>query len=150
MKRPVIIFVFSLLLLAAAAVSALAQDTMMAKPGEMAMDDKRPVVVFIRADWCPYCKKLEPKMASIIEQYGDKLKFVTLDITNNETTRKSASIANDAGLSKFFEANKKKASTVVIFKDKKQVYTTEHNTEEKDIKAAFDAALKDSMKKESM
>ena len=147
MKRSLIIFAFSLLIFTGVSVSA--QD--MAKPDNMSMDDHLPVVVFIRADWCPYCKKLEPKMAELQKQYSDRLKFVTLDITNGETSKKSESIAKDADVGEFFEANKKKASLVAIFKDKKQVYSTEHNTEDKDIKAAFDDALKGSMmQKESM
>lgn len=142
MKRSVIALTLCSLLFAIGAMSASAQD-MMAKSDNMTSDDKRPVVVFIRADWCPYCKELEPKMSKLVEQYGGKLKFVTLDITNTETTKKSAMIAKDAGLSEFFEANKTKASTVAILKDKKQVFATLHNTEQKDIVAAFYAAIKE-------
>lgn len=136
------IFAFSLLLLAVAVMSASAQE-MMAKPDNMISEDDRPVVVFVRADWCPYCKALEPKMSKLVEQYGNKLKFVTLDITNQAATEKSAMLAKEAGLAEFFEMNKTKASTMAIFKDKKKVYSLFHNSDEKEVAAAFEKALND-------
>lgn len=142
MKRSMMIFALSLLLLAAAVMSASAQE-MMAKPDMMMSDDKRPVVVFVRADWCPYCKELEPKMSKLVEQYGDKLKFVTLDITNKAATEKSAVLAKEAGLSEFFEMNKTKASTMVIFKDKTKIFTLYHSADEKEVAAAFEKAIKE-------
>jgi thiol-disulfide isomerase/thioredoxin len=142
MKRSMMIFALSLLLLAAAVMSASAQE-MMAKPDMMMSDDKRPVVVFVRADWCPYCKELEPKMSKLVEQYGDKLKFVTLDITNKAATEKSAVLAKEAGLSEFFEMNKTKASTMVIFKDKTKIFTLYHSSDEKEVAAAFEKAIKE-------
>ena len=66
MKRSIIALALCSLLLAVAAMSASAQD-MMAKSDNMMSDDKRPVVVFVRADWCPYCKELEPKMSKLVE-----------------------------------------------------------------------------------
>lgn len=146
MKRSVIVFSLFLLFMAVTALSVSAQGTM-AKSEKMMSDDGRPLVVFVRADWCPYCKKLEPKMSKFVEQYKDKVRFVTLDITNDEMTRKSATIAKDEGLDEFFDSNKTKASTIAIFKDKKQVYSTLHNTDQKDIAAAIDEVLKGEMKK---
>ncbi len=143
MKRTTIVFALYLLLLTVAAMSASAQE-MMAKPDNMMMsDDKRPVVLFVRADWCPYCKDLEPKMSKLVEQYGDKLKFVTLDITNKTATEKSTVLAKEAGLSEFFEMNKTKASTMAIFKGKEKVFTLYHSSDEKEVAAAFEKALKE-------
>lgn len=142
MKRLTIVFALFIMMFAAAAVSASAQE-MMAKPDNMMMDDKRPVVVFVRADWCPYCKDLEPKMAKLVEQYGEKLKFVTLDITNKAATERSAVLAKDAGFAEFFEMNKTKASTMVIFKDSKKVFTLYHSSDEKEVAAAFENAIKE-------
>ncbi len=142
MIRTTIVFALYLLIFTAVVMSASAQD-MMAKSDNMMLDDRRPVVVFIRADWCPYCKELEPKMSKLVEQYGDKLKFVILDITNQAATEKSAVIAKEAGLAEFFEMNKTKASTMAIFKDKKKVYTLYHNSDEKEVAAAFEKTLKE-------
>ena len=129
----------TLMLLAGMAVSASAQDAVM-KDHMMKSDDKKPVVAIVRADWCPYCKELEPKMAKLMEQYGEKLRFVILDITDAETTKNARATAKSAGLADFFEKNKTKPSTVAIFKDKKQVYSTVHNTRSADFIKAFEMA----------
>lgn len=129
----------SLFLLAGLAVSASAQDAMM-KDHMMKPDDKRPVVAIIRADWCPYCKELEPKMTKLMEEYGEKLKFVILDITDAATTKNAQVTAKSAGLDDFFERNKSKPSTVAIFRDKKQIFSTVHNTKTEDFIEAFNMA----------
>ena len=131
----------STFLLAGMAGSVSAQDAMM-KDHMMKSDDKRPVVAIVRADWCPYCTDLEPKMTKLMEEYGEDLNFVILDITNPETTNKARSTAKAAGLSDFFEKNKTKPSTVAIFKDKKQVFSTVHNTKTVDFIEAFKMAIK--------
>ncbi len=102
----------------------------------------KPTVVIIRADWCSACQKLEPEMMELMKQYGGKLNFVMLDVTNDETTAKAAAKAKSLGLSSFFEANKKTTSTVGIFKGKKQVYKTAMNFNKTDYVSAFDKALK--------
>ena len=138
--------VFAFLLLAGLTASVSAQDKMMDKmmKDDKAMSDsKNPVVVIIRADWCPYCKELEPKMAKLMEEFGEKLQFVVLDITNRETTEKAKAEAKTVGLSTFFEANRTKASTVAIFKDKKQIFSTIHNSDGKDFAKAFEMAVKE-------
>lgn len=142
MIRTTIVIALYLLIFTVGVVSASAQE-MIARSDNMMPDDQRPVVVFIRADWCPYCKKLDPKMAGLAEQYGDKLKFVTLDITNQAATERSVLIAKEADLAEFFEMNKTKASTLVIFKDKKKVFTLYHSADEKEVAAAFEKALKE-------
>jgi thiol-disulfide isomerase/thioredoxin len=129
------------ILLAGLTVSVTAQDQMM-KDGKAMLDSKNPVVVIIRADWCPYCRDLEPKMMKLMEQFGEKLNFVTLDITNRETTEKARSTAKMAGVAAFFEANKTKASTVAIFRDKKQVFSMIHNADGDDLSKAFEKAIK--------
>lgn len=142
MIRTTIVIALYLLIFTVGVMSASAQE-MIARSDNMMPDDQRPVVVFIRADWCPYCKKLDPKMAGLFEQYGDKLKFVTLDITNQAATERSVLIAKEADLAEFFEMNKTKASTLVIFKDKKKVFTLYHSADEKEVAAAFEKALKE-------
>lgn len=102
----------------------------------------KPTVVIIRADWCSACQKLEPEMMELMKQYGGKLNFVMLDVTNDETTAKAAAKAKSLGLSSFFEANKKTTSTVGIFKGKKMLYKTAENFNRADYVAAFDKALK--------
>lgn len=102
----------------------------------------KPTVVIIRADWCSACQKLEPTMMELMKEYGGKINFVMLDVTNDETTAKSEAKAKSLGLSKFFDANKKTTSTVAVFVGKKQTFKTAMNTNRSDYVAAFDKALK--------
>lgn len=102
----------------------------------------KPTVVIIRATWCSYCQRIEPSMMELMKQYDGKLKFVMLDVTDDESTAKAAATAKSLGVSKFFEANKKMTSTVAIFKGTSQVFKTVMNTNRDDYVAAFNNALK--------
>ena len=129
------------------AVNVAAQDDkMMGKKmdGQMMMMDKsRPTVAIIRADWCPACQKLEPTFKELVEQYKDRLNFVVLDVTTDEKAAESAKTAEELGIGKFFEANKKKTSTVVVFGEKNKVsFRTTHNYDREAYVKAFDDAIK--------
>jgi hypothetical protein len=78
----------------------------------------------------------------LMKQYGDKLNFVMLDVTNDETTAQAAAKAKSLGLSAFFEANKKMTSTVAVFKGKKQTFKTAKNYNRDEYVAAFNKAIK--------
>lgn len=103
---------------------------------------KSVTVVIIRADWCSACQKLEPVMMGLMKEYGGKINFVMLDVTNDETTTAAAAKAKSMGLSSFFEANKKMTSTVGVFKGKKQTFKTSMDANRSTYVAAFDNALK--------
>jgi thiol-disulfide isomerase/thioredoxin len=141
MKNFKMMLFVGLLLFAASAISASAQDNMM-HDHMMKVNPKNPTVAIIRADWCPYCRQLEPTMMDLMKEYEGKLNFVMLDVTNEETTAKAAAAAKSLGLTSFFEANKKKTSTVGIFKNKKQLFKTTNNQDRSAYVAAFDKALK--------
>ncbi len=78
----------------------------------------------------------------LMKQYGDKLNFVMLDVTNDETTAQAAAKAKSLGLSAFFEANKKMTSTVAVFNGKKQTFKTAKNYNRDEYIAAFNKAAK--------
>ena len=128
------------ILVAGMTISTSAQDKMMSQEAMMA-DAKKPVVAIIRADWCPYCTELEPKMTLLMQEYGDRLNFIILDITNRETAENAKTKAKAAGLASFFDSNKTKASTVAIFKGKKQIFSTIHNSDGDDLAKAFAKAV---------
>jgi thiol-disulfide isomerase/thioredoxin len=102
----------------------------------------KPTVVIIKAEWCSACQKVDPIMMDLMKQYGNKLNFVILDVTNDETTAQAAAKAKSLGLSSFFEANKKMTSTVAVFKGKKQTFKTAKNYNRSDYEAAFNKAIK--------
>ena len=103
---------------------------------------KRPTVAVIRAEWCSACQKLEPTMMELKSQYGDRIDFVILDVSDEEKTAESAAVARKLGLSKFFEENKQKTSTVVVLNaSRKVVFQTKQNFDREAYVKAFDEAL---------
>ena len=120
----------------------MAVTTVKTNPRAAVAAKTKPRVVIIRADWCSACQKLEPTMMGLMQEYGDKIEFVMLDVTNEATTAQAAAKAKSLGLSSFFEANKKSTSTVAIFKGKKSVFKTMKNFDKDAYVAAFDKALK--------
>ena len=103
---------------------------------------RRSTVAIIRADWCSACQKLEPTMMELKSQYGDRIDFVILDVTDDEKTAQSATVARKLGLGRFFEANKQKTSTVVVLSaSHKVVFQTMQNFNRDAYVKAFEDAL---------
>lgn len=141
MKKFLALAFFTTMFTALSAFNISAQEMM--KKDEMAMkEDKRPIVAVIKADWCSYCKRVDPVMMKLMEDYGEKLKFVIFDVTNEETTAEAAKTAESLGISDFFSKNKNKTSTVAVFKDKEVIYKTSNNKERNDYIKAFENVLK--------
>jgi thiol-disulfide isomerase/thioredoxin len=74
----------------------------------------KPVVVDIYASWCPACKNIAPTVSKIKQQYGNKITFVTLDVSNKASSAKAEAKAKQLGLSKFFAANKTQTGSLTI------------------------------------
>ena len=133
------------------ASTSFAQDSMkkdetmkkgaMMKSDDM-MDDKRPVVAIIAAEWCPYCKRIDPVVKDVMATYSEKLNFVMFDVTNEKTTAAAMQTAKKLGLTDFFNEYKSKTSTVAVLIDNKIVYKTSNNGKKEDYIKAFDKVLK--------
>ncbi|MGH9949737.1 MAG: thioredoxin domain-containing protein [Pyrinomonadaceae bacterium] len=120
-------------------------DKMMKDDGMMAMakfDESKPTVAIIRADWCPYCKKVEPVVADLKKEYGDKFNFVVFDVTDDKATAESKAHAKEIGMTEFFDDFKGKTSAVAVLKENKVVYKTFNNGKHEEYVKAFDKALK--------
>lgn len=125
------------LFVTAFAISTFAQDGMEKK--EM-MAEKKATVVVVRADWCPYCKKIEAYMPELMKEYGDKLEFVVFDITDEETTSASMKLAEEKGLADFFKDNKGAAATVAIIKGGEIKFKANKKTDRETYEKAFKKA----------
>lgn len=135
--------VFALVALAMTlAFSAFAQDKMDHQMDHHMEHPAKVTVAIIKAEWCKDCQKLGPTMAELIEQYKDRINFVVLDVTNDETTAQAAATARQLGITKFFEANKKNTSTVAVFGAKNKVlFQTAKNFDRDAYVRAFDDAI---------
>lgn len=45
----------------------------------------KPVLLEFWATWCPQCKALEPKLAAAARKYGDKVRFVAVAVSINQS-----------------------------------------------------------------
>jgi thiol-disulfide isomerase/thioredoxin len=88
---------------AAVTVTGSAQET-----------DKKPLVLVVYADWCPYCQNLKPVLALMNERYRGRIRYEVLDVTSEATTAKARERARSLGLEKFFDQNYVTTSLVVI------------------------------------
>lgn len=115
-----------------------------AQAQEMMKNDDRamPIVAVVKADWCTYCKRVEPVMMQLMKDYGEKLQFVVFDVTNDETSKAAIEKAEKLGLIQFFKEHKEKTSAVALLKDKKVHFKTFNNTNREDYVKAFESALK--------
>lgn len=129
-----------------AVFAILALATMMAIPA-FAKTNTKPTVVIIKAEWCSACQKLEPTMMELVKQYGDKLNFVILDVSNEEKLAEATATARRLGISRFFQENQQRTSTVAIFnKARRPVFQTIANFDRDAYVSAFDEAIAKSAK----
>ncbi|NOT46391.1 MAG: thioredoxin family protein [Acidobacteria bacterium] len=120
---------------------AMMKDDGMKHEGMM-KEDTRPIVAIVKADWCPYCKRIDPVVSGLMKDYSEKLHFVVFDVTDEKTIAASKEHADKLGMSKFFDEYKGKTSSVAVLKDKKILYKTSNNGEREDYVKAFEKALK--------
>ena len=147
-RLTMVVAIFSVL-----AIGVGAQDKMNGKMDDKMSGDKmgkmnnmmgnaKTTVAIIRADWCSACQKLEPTLSELKEQYKGRINFVVLDVTTDESTRQATATARKHGLAKFFAANKKKTSTVVVLDSKRKIlFKTDHNDNREAYVRAFDNAI---------
>ncbi len=72
----------------------------------LAGDDTNPLFVTITAKSCYSCQKLKPVVESLKESYSDRITFLTLDVSSKSSIDESREIADQYGVSDFFENNK--------------------------------------------
>ena len=122
--------------------SILALTVLIASAGIAKTKTKRPTVAIIRADWCTACQKLEPTMMELMNQYKDRIDFVMLDVTDDQKTAKAATDARKLGIGRFFQANKKNTSTVIVLSPAHKIlFHTAKNFDRDAYVKAFDDAI---------
>lgn len=56
-------------------------------------DESLPMFVEFGADWCAYCKKMQPVMEEIKEEYSGKINFEYIDIDENPEIAQSFGVS---------------------------------------------------------
>jgi thiol-disulfide isomerase/thioredoxin len=65
---------------------AAAVETLDGKPADLSTwVGKQPVLMEFWATWCPNCAQLEPHMKAMHTKYGDKVAFIGVAVSVNET-----------------------------------------------------------------
>jgi len=133
--------------LGSAAPSAKVQ-TLDGKDADLAQyTGKTPVLIEFWATWCPFCKELEPTLLDAAKKYGDKVKFVGVAVSVNESPKGVKAFVDKHKLpgDQFFDAKGNATGAfdvpatsyvVVINKAGKVVYTGQGG------KQNLDAAIK--------
>jgi thioredoxin 1 len=50
------------------------------------LQSDQPVLVDFGAEWCGPCKAIEPTLSALAEEYGDRMKFFSLDVDQARST----------------------------------------------------------------
>jgi len=102
-------------LLLAISLAAIAQTAVEETKHSSAQENiKKPLVLVVYADWCPYCQNLKPVLVLLNERYRGRIRYEVLDVTSKATTAKARERARALGLEKFFDENYVSTSLVVI------------------------------------
>lgn len=70
----------------------------------------RPVVVDFWAEWCPPCRVVSKHLAELAEEFGETLRFVTLNTDENPATTRAYQVMS--------------APTMLVFRDGQVVGST--------------------------
>ena len=98
-------------------------------------------VTITAGESCSACKSFEPVLQKLEDEYSGRVNFVRLDVSTREKIEEAKQIAQDNGLSNFFEENKglvpkvgilcpggEKAEKSFIGEIRKEVYESALNT----------------------
>lgn len=74
----------------------------------------KPVVVDIYASWCSACQNIAPTLSQLKQEYGGRVHFIVLDVSDRAKANQAEKRARELGLGQFFSANKSQTGMVAI------------------------------------
>ncbi|MBT9131273.1 MAG: Thioredoxin C-1 [Syntrophomonadaceae bacterium] len=48
------------------------------------LESGQPAAVFLKGQWCSHCKKMEPVFKEVSEEYSQRVKFFSLEVSENQ------------------------------------------------------------------
>lgn len=81
----------------------------------------KPLAVLVFAQWCYNCKQIVPRLGPLKAEFGDRVHFARLDVTNEEAKKGARATAKALGISKLYLANKGTGLVLLVDKNRKKV-----------------------------
>lgn len=103
-----------------------------------------PLLVVVRADWCPACRRIEPTVTALEKEYAGRVKFLVLDVTDDATSAQSTALAEQAGVGAFFRENTATGTVAVFSRGRSQVAKLAGETDVARYREPLTAALSES------
>ncbi|TPV62234.1 TlpA family protein disulfide reductase [Aestuariibacter sp. GS-14] len=60
--------------------------------------EKKPVLLYFWATWCPYCKKATPNVTALHHDFGDSIDVLGINVAINDTQEKMHAYLHDYGV----------------------------------------------------
>ena len=76
--------------------------------------DDNPIFVTITSDCCSTCQKLKPVVEDLEYEYGSQITFLTFNVSSRASLEEAKQIAEEHGISEFFNNNKNAVPKVGI------------------------------------
>lgn len=81
-----------------AAPSFSLPDIQTGEPISLAKYQGKPLFINFFASWCPPCNAEAPDIAKAYQQYGDKVTFIGINLTNQDTVAKAETFMKKYGI----------------------------------------------------
>ena len=64
---------------------------------QKSLEEKKPMVVYFTASWCPICAKNWPVLSKVYPEYKEKLNFIAIGIDPTDTREVMTKLAKEKG-----------------------------------------------------
>ncbi len=101
----------------------------------------QPMAVLIAADWCLNCKIIKPKLQEAYKGFEGKIRFASLDVTDDKTFLKAKQEAFALGVPKLLNGSISTGWVALFDRNGKQVGKLMQDMSVEDMKVALTALL---------
>jgi thiol-disulfide isomerase/thioredoxin len=101
----------------------------------------QPLAVLISADWCMNCKIIKPKLQEAYKGFEGKIKFASLDVTDDRTFMKAKQQAFALGVPKLLDGSISTGWVALFDRQGKQVGELKQDMSVPDMQKALQALL---------
>lgn len=101
----------------------------------------QPMAVLISADWCLNCKIIKPKLQDAYKDFEGKIKFVSLDVTDDATFAKAQKQAVQLGVPQLLNGSISTGWVALFDRHGKQVGKLMQDMSVEDMKKSLQALV---------